>query len=300
MFFAFCFLFFFLYTGKSRANENDKKSSKSCHKLCFFLSAICWIGILWSVYCLIFADCYEYCEYDFEGDCYSWGWKKKCDAPCWQSEEEWYSYMIYGGFGVIYLFYLVEAFLKASTAKYLNNVADSDTIESWVNQDWRKHRAEIKWIVQNYHTVTTTDSKGNSQTRRVNTQKFEKFFKYSSMEDVSGEYDLNQEKSYGSPLVKLQFEKKLEFSNVETENLYNNQLRMFAESSTTDVCQDFTMDIVIPTFQFRVMCQSGSVCCFNWGCYAFWTLFGFSWLYRLYIDSVSDRKSFSIVKRIHY
>ena len=221
--------------------------------------------------------------------------------PCNHYYDDLYKYYGIGCVGLFYFIYLSGAFCTGSTAKYLSNADYSKSIENLVNNHWRQEKAAIVWIIQNFHNETILDGKGNDRKSRVNTQRFRKKFGYRTIEDLSGRYDLERLKGKGSGLIKLQFKKKLVFANKETENLYNNLLHEFIMQSKKDLCQDFLLNIEIGQFEERIMCRNeraGDGPCFNWCCYLLWTLLGLSWFYKVWIDSMSSRKQFTIVKRI--
>lgn len=197
-----------------------------------------------------------------------------------------------------YSMYLFDAFILSSTIKYLKNIHDQDTINDLVNNKWRNmnnknNSVQIQWKVTNYRLQDPKDDKS----KRIETQSFEKSFEYKTVEDMSGLYEVN---SYSKkPLIKLQFGKKLAFANKITETEYNNQLYDFVNKSKTDTQHRFDFEIIIDEFQERMICDtSESSLFFNKKFYLVITILGFSWFYRKYLDSKSDRKSFYIIKRI--
>lgn len=286
-------------TGVVTKNDEDD-NSKTWHKLCLILSILLWLYLIWQFYCALFRDCENECTYSssYSGDC--WYSETTCESPCFQYSDDSLDFIMIPLVVITYIIYLFDSFCRSSTIKYINNTYDWQTIEKMVNDDWRKANMQIKWVVQNYHKRRTRDSNGHTKTKRINTARFEKVFEYTNIEDLSGIYELRDKaEAYNAKsLIKLQFDTKLAFANQQTENSYNNQLYHFVTSSKTDVYQDFSMIKTIPGFQARVMCQTQSVCCFNMAFYTIFSLLGFSWIYRVYLDAKSARKSFDIVKRI--
>jgi len=160
------------------------------------------------------------------------------------------------------LAYVIEC-CCAGSAKYLNHILQNEGAQQFVERI-KAQPAVINWRVACYHwetrwrTKRVTDSNGNTRTEResyrekVYTWRARDLFRYATCIDVSGQLLGLDEYN----LTKLRMHKTWGFANVESQNEYMRQRRMFRMMNWRDVHQEFYEEYSINGYVDRILAES--------------------------------------------
>ena len=209
----------------------------------------------------------------------------------------------------LYILYLIIEFCS-STSKFLCNIKNKETIKNEIRRLFNTS-PRITFFAECYHyetyTYTTTDERGNNiqktDTRKVITYNTSSQFNYRSVKDVSGEVPLRLdenilEKKY---YLKLELRKQIDFEDINSKNDYENQKNNFYQiNKVRDEYMDFSESWDLPGIITNNLVKISDKGKFpvNFGLFFIFTLLTFVEFYKLFINSVSIDKIFTIKKII--
>lgn len=204
---------------------------------------------------------------------------------------------------------LIE-FFCSSTLRYLWNKTQSDSIREYVVK-MKETRPSISMWCECYHYETrvryvtesyTVNGPNGPETRtrqrletyeeKVVTFTDSEYFDYSHFFEISR---MISDDIYHNDLIKIRFSEKIEFGDPYTRGAYDRQLSSFiARNKHRDVCFSYTENKSTPGFKERMFSMNGEEhsCLVHWFWYTLISLLGFSWPFRMWIESKCVRGEF--------
>ncbi|KAI9334897.1 TMEM151 family-domain-containing protein [Obelidium mucronatum] len=167
-----------------------------------------------------------------------------------------------------YILAIVSLFFSP-TMKYLKNLTSENGL-LWYLNNMRSSSPVLQFHATCYHyetrtvpvTKTETDSHGKShtvhttetRTERVTTHSATEQFKYTICYDNSAEVPgMN-----GFRIVMVSFEKKYQFADEYTRNVFNHQYQSFRGRNNYDQYQDYSISFSLPGYKEYMMCWNAN------------------------------------------
>jgi hypothetical protein len=213
-------------------------------------------------------------------------------------------------FALVEVLFLIE-FFCSSTLRYLWNKASNDSIRDYVVKI-KETRPSISMWCECYHyetrvryvteTYTVQGSKGPETRTRQRMETYqEKVVTYTETEyyDYSHFFEISRMISddiYHNDLIKIKFSQKIEFGDPYTRAAYDRQLgRFISRNKHRDTCFSYTENKHIPGFKERMFSLNGEEhsCLVHWFWYTFLSFLGFTWPFRIWIESKCVRGEFN-------
>ena len=205
-------------------------------------------------------------------------------------------------FVLIELIYLIE-FFCSNTLRYLWNKVSSDSIFEHVNKI-KLTRPEISMWCECYHFETRiryvtesysvqgsngpemrTRQRMETYQEKVVTHTEKEHFEFGNFYEISR---MISDDIYHNDMIKIKFGKNIVFGDSQTRNEYDRQLSIFiSRNKHRDTCFSYVEYKEIPGFKDRMFSVNGEKhsCFVNWCWYIIFTLLGFTWFYRIWVES---------------
>lgn len=215
---------------------------------------------------------------------------------------------------------MTEAYLS-NTAEYIKNLISHESAGDLVNK-FRASPPTVWMQAVSYHyetrsrsvVKTSTDADGDSSTTyttetydvRVDTHTEKIDFSYDHWKEMSKDLyglGLNADHSFtGFTICKLQLSISLVFADDFTKSVYESECRKLKDRNINrDTHMEFSECFTVEKFQNRVLAllninQVPWALSYSW--FLFASFIGLSFIYRLWLDSICEKRSFEFVKEI--
>ena len=210
-----------------------------------------------------------------------------------------------------YIYVMIESLCCSSTMGYLKTNFDESNAENYVRSLIAKEPIVMTTAIC-YHFETRTrttsyrDANGHTQHRtetyqeRVNTWTGAHVFNFNFWKDNSDTNNIPLPKS--GERLRIKLAKEVVFSNEETKLSFLEQKERFAsENRHRDAHMDIATDYGIAQFKEHIMAydpQSGIPSWMNIKCFVLSVLLCLSWPYRIFLQSTTKKRRFTILKEI--
>jgi len=194
---------------------------------------------------------------------------------------------------IVYIAYLVEAFVFSSTFKYLkyNNSCDQGTAAKHI-EDMYSQAPRLWWRMDCYHETGSGDNKSTTYTNLLSAN-----YQYGSWRDVSKKW-----RGFGTANVTtLQMDAKHTFATAEAEYMYNMAEEQWYKENKQDKSQHFTRGLDIENWQSMMLVKSCPGAKPWWmceGCYIITSLLLCTTCFRLCFDKATEHKEHVFEKEV--
>lgn len=196
----------------------------------------------------------------------------------------------------LYIMFYCFAIRNSTVYTYLNNFHKDESINDLL-KNYFYSSPEIKLTCTCYHMVRTSKAR-----RREVTHKDEQYFRFSSWQDTSGMFLINNGEISNKNYLKLRLDIDVEFADDMTKYDFNTfKENMIAVNKPKDVYMDYDETITFNNGEFRkynLVSLGGNECLISKEFFIFFCIIPLVQFYKCFFNSRCHDQVFTLKKRV--